>query len=89
MKDSSKYHKYEVIGDLNRIEKYINNCKDTGLKKAIDAQVSKYYGGDYKNLVSYRGEIAPGFNSVGGGLQYELPLPVKWLEKLGILKEIG
>ncbi|MGM0842287.1 MAG: glycohydrolase toxin TNT-related protein [Bacillota bacterium] len=33
-------------------------------------------------------EIAPGFGSPGGGIKYELPLPVEWLEELGILKEL-
>ena len=40
------------------------------------------------DLISYKGEIAPGFGSSGGGIQYQLPLPVDILEELGFLKMI-
>ncbi|WP_411167584.1 hypothetical protein ACH36K_10530 [Clostridium sp. MB05] len=36
----------------------------------------------YDDLISYKGEIASGFGSSGGGIQYQLPLPVDILEEL-------
>ena len=33
-------------------------------------------------------EIAPAFEQVGGGIQYELPYNIKKLKKLGYIKEI-
>ena len=33
-------------------------------------------------------EIAPAFEQVGGGIQYELPNNIKKLKKLGYIKEI-
>jgi hypothetical protein len=58
------------------------------LKIQIEAYVDKYYSGDYSKLITYKGEIAGGFGETGKGIQYELPLKVKWLEKLGLIKEI-
>jgi hypothetical protein len=34
------------------------------------------------------GDIASRFGANGGGMQYELQMPVEWLEKLGLLREI-
>ena len=37
---------------------------------------------------TYEGKIASAFGDSGGGTQIEFPLPVTYLEKLGMLKEI-
>jgi len=47
------------------------------------------YDLSYKDLKVQKGEIARGFGSNGGGIQYELPLPVDMLEGLGILIKIN
>jgi ABC-type transporter Mla subunit MlaD len=89
MEDLSNYHQYEVTGDFSKIEEYVNNCSDVKLKTQIDANVTKYYDGDFSKLISYKGEIAEikGWGN-GGGTQYEFALTVDQLERLGLLKEI-
>lgn len=89
VEDLSNYHQYEVVGDFSKIKEYVNNCSDVKLKTQIDAAVTKYYDGDYNKLISYKGEIAgiEGWGN-GGGIQYEFPLTVDQLERLGLLKEI-
>lgn len=45
--------------------------------------------GDYNKVTAYKGEIAgiEGWG-IGGGIQYELPITVDLLERLGLLKEL-
>ena len=43
------------------------------------------YDLSYEDLKIQKGEIKSGFGSTGGGIQYELPLPVDMLEGLGLL----
>lgn len=88
VEDPTKYHQYEIIGDFRKLETYIKNCSNLDLKKSIDQLVLRYYVGYYSKLTAYKGRIADGFGSTGGGIQIELPLPVDWLEKLGLLREI-
>jgi hypothetical protein len=88
LEDLSKYHQYEVTGDFSKLEDYVSKCNNPQLKLKIEAQVLRYYNGDYGKLVTQQGGIAEGFGSSGGGIQYELPLPVGWLEELGLLKEV-
>ena len=88
LEDLSKYHQYEVTGDFSKLEEYVAKCNNPQLKLKIEAQVLRYYNGDYSKLVTHQGGIAEGFGSSGGGIQYELPLPVGWLEELGLLKEV-
>ena len=33
-------------------------------------------------------EVAPGFGDPGGGIQWELPLPLKMLEEIGMVKKL-
>lgn len=75
-----------VIGDFSRLEEYVSKCEDIKLK--IEAQIERYYNGDYSKVVSHKGGIAGGFESTGGGIQYEFSLPVEWLEGLGMIKEL-
>ncbi|MEY2195374.1 TNT domain-containing protein [Neobacillus sp. BF23-41] len=88
LEDLSKYHQYEVTGDFSKLEDYVSKCKNPQLKLKIEAQVLRYYNGDYSKVVTHQGGIAEGFGSSGGGIQNELPLPVGWLEELGLLKEV-
>lgn len=89
VEDLSNYHKFEVTGDFSKIEEYVSNCSDAKLKALVDAMVTKYYDDDYSKLISYQGEIAKvdGWGT-GGGIQYEFPLTIDQLERLGLLKEI-
>lgn len=81
----SKYHQYEVTGDFNKIKSYIENCNDpSAVQEAINYMTK--YDLSYEQLILQSGEIAPGFNSVGGGIQWQLPMPADLLEKLGLLK---
>lgn len=88
VEDASKYHQYEFTDDLSKLKEYIENCKDPDLVKDIDSYMSYKKIKSYDDLVCYKGEIAAGFNSTGGGIQYQLPLPVDMLEDLGIIKKI-
>jgi hypothetical protein len=75
-------HQNEGIGNFSRLEEYVSKCEDLKLKKKIEAQIERYYSGDYSKIETHRGGIAEGFGSPGG-VQYEFPLPVEWLEGLG------
>ena len=44
VEEVSQYHQYEVTGNFEKLESYINKCSDTKLKMKIDAYVDKYYG---------------------------------------------
>ncbi len=85
VEDVSKYHQYKVTGDFNDIEMYVKNCNDLELKADIEAFMD-YKGIEYKDLVVYKGKIADGFESIGGGIQYQLPLPIDMLMDLKLLK---
>lgn len=88
VEEAAQYHQYEITGDFSKIDEYIKNCSYTKLKMQIDAYVNKYYSGDYSKLIAYKGKIAEGFGTSGGGIQYEMQMNVEWLEKLGLIREI-
>lgn len=69
VEDLTQHHQYEVIGDYSKLEKYVNACTDNELATKIDDYVEAYYQGNYNNISVYKGEIAGGFNSTGGGVQ--------------------
>ena len=83
VEDKSQYHKYRIIGDISKLQEYVESCEDTSLKKEIEGAIDYYYNGDYSEAISYKGDIASidGWGS-GGGLQYEFPIRIEWLEKL-------
>ena len=81
------YHQYEITRDFNELSEAIKNCKDKDLVELINADALRY-GIDLDNLKTYGGEIAPAFDAIGGGTQWQLPLSVDYLIKLGFLKEI-
>ena len=84
VEDLNQYHKYKIVGKYNDLQSYIDNCTDLDLKADVEAYIDCYN----VKLDIYKGKIASGFNSVGGGLQYQFPLPIFMLEDLGYLKEI-
>lgn len=90
VEDQSSYHQYRVTGDISRLEEYVDACRsqDAATAAWIDHMVDQYYQGDIHNMVVYRGEVAPAFGHRGGGIQYEFPLSIEILCKLGILQEI-
>ena len=86
LEDPAQYHQYEVIGDFSKLEEYIESCSNPILKRRIKAHIEKYYEGDYNQLQSFSGTIARVNNwGVGGGIQYQLPLRIDWLEALGLI----
>jgi hypothetical protein len=88
LEDVTQYHSYTVIGDFSKLEQYVNSCSNANLKNEIYEYVDVYYGGDFNKITIYKGEIAGivGWGS-GGGIQYELPFAVEWLEAIGILQK--
>ncbi|MDQ0885077.1 hypothetical protein QFZ81_000165 [Paenibacillus sp. V4I9] len=87
VEDASKYYQYKVTGDFDNIETYVNHCTDTSLREKVTTYMEGY-DLSYNDLKIQKGEIASGFGSIGGGIQYELPLPVGMLEGLGLLEKI-
>ena len=85
--NKNAYHQYEITRDFNELSEVIKNCKDKDLVELINADALRY-GIDLDNLKTYGGEIAPAFDAIGGGTQFQLPLSVDYLIKLGFLKEI-
>ncbi len=88
VEDVAQYHQYQIIGDFDDIKAHVDKCQNIDLKTKIEVYVDQYYKGDYSNIKIYEGEIATGFKVNGGGIQYELPMPVEWLEELNLIKEI-
>jgi hypothetical protein len=88
IEDQSMYSQYRVKGDFNKIKEYVDNCSDIELKNQINAYMDIYYDGDFSIAMPYKGDIAPGFGGVKGGMQYQMPLSVDALEKLGLLEKI-
>ena len=88
VEDVSKYHQYKFTDDLSNLKKYIENCKDPELIEDINSFMKYKNIKSYDDLICYKGEIAAGFGSTGGGIQYQLPLPVDVLEDLGMIKKI-
>lgn len=88
LEDLRQYHQYELTDDLNKLGDYIRNCNDKDLVQDINDFMAFKKIKSYDDLISYKGEIASGFGASGGGIQYQLPLPVDILEELGLLKMI-
>lgn len=84
--DPAHYHQYKFSGDMNDIQFYVNKAPQPVASK-IEAYMEKW-DLSWSDLKVQRGSIAEGFGSKGGGVQYELPLPIEYLLELGILKEI-
>ncbi len=67
----------------------MENCEDANLKTEVDGAIDYYCNGNYDEAIPYQGEVAAvdGWGA-GGGLQYEFPIKIEWLIKLGLLKEV-
>ena len=88
IEDLSKYHQYKVDGDFGNIKKYFDECTDSTMKAKIEAYMIKYKL-SFDDLKVQKGDIASGFGSSGGGIQYELPMPVEYLIGLKILSKVN
>jgi 6-pyruvoyl-tetrahydropterin synthase len=89
VEDPNVYHQYKIEGDFNKIEDYVNKLPDGEVKSKIIRDVEAYFDGNYKNVVAQKGIASEAFGKGNGGaIQYELPMSVETLEKLGLLKEI-
>ncbi|GAA4480875.1 glycohydrolase toxin TNT-related protein [Microbacterium panaciterrae] len=78
------YHQYEVTGDLGDLK----GAYDRAPQSVKDDLAQNGFDPKYLGSQGYRGDIAGGFGSTGGGVQVQLPLAVDVLEKLGLVKEV-
>lgn len=87
IENPNAYHQYEVLEDFERLKQRIESCQDQELISDIEGYM-EYKGMTYEDLVPYGGEIAghEPFESDGGGVQIQLPLPLTLLEKLGMIR---
>lgn len=88
IENENAYHQYEVTRDFSELSDAVRNCKDEKLLEVLRAD-AKRYNIDMEKLEIYGGKIAghKPFASDGGGMQYQLPLNIKYLKALGFLKE--
>jgi predicted Fe-Mo cluster-binding NifX family protein len=87
IENPNAYHKYEVIKDFNELPDAIQNCTNPALKEKVIDYMSRY-SIEFDDLKIFKGEIAPAFDATGGGTQLQFPLPVDFLNRLGIIKEL-
>lgn len=87
IENPNAYHQYEVLEDFKELQNRIKNCQDQGLINDIRGYM-EYKGMTDKDLIPYQGEIAghKPFESNGGGVQIQLPLPITLLEGLGMIR---
>jgi hypothetical protein len=88
IEDTLQYNQYEVVGDFSNIKYYIDNCMDAELKEIVLEYMSSYEI-KIEELIVQKGKIKAAFDATGGGIQYQLPLPVDLLEDLKLLEKIG
>lgn len=84
VEDPSQYHRYEVTGDMSDLR----GAYDGASQQVKDELLANDFNPGYLSSQGYRGDIAPGFGSAGGGVQVQLPLRADHLIILGLLKEI-
>ncbi|TFV96640.1 glycohydrolase toxin TNT-related protein [Orlajensenia leifsoniae] len=84
VEDPAHYHQYTVQRPFSEIPQAIDELPAGPVKDSIVASIEQYG----LNTNVERGPIAPGFGSSGGIDQIHMPMPVKQLEQLGILKEV-
>ncbi|HCC36078.1 MAG TPA: hypothetical protein DEQ02_10830 [Ruminococcaceae bacterium] len=91
MNDSVKieYHRYTVTRDFSELPDAIRNLPDGQLKSNVWDVLNQYYEGDISKLVTYKGPIAPAFNTTTtNAVQVEVPLSMELLSKLGFIKDV-
>lgn len=84
VENPAHYHRYEVVGDLSDLR----GAYDRAPQSVRDELLAGGFKPEYLSSQGYRGDIAPGFGSTGGGVQVQLPLTAEQLIALGVLKEI-
>lgn len=84
VENPAHYHQYEVVGDLSDVQ----GAFDRAPQHVQDELLAGGLRPEYLGSQGYRGDIAPGFGSTGGGVQVQLPLTAQQLIALGLLKEI-
>lgn len=84
VENPAHYHRYEVVGDLSDLR----GAYDRAPQSVRDELLAGGFKPEYLASQGYRGDIAPGFGSTGGGVQVQLPLTAEQLIALGVLKEI-
>ena len=89
IKNENAYHQYEVTRNFSELSSAVRNCKDEKLVRVLRAD-AKRYNIDLERLDIYGGKIAghKPLDSDGGGMQYQLPLNIRYLKALGFVKEI-
>ena len=85
VEDKRQYHVYEVQYDS--ILECINNVADENIKKILLNEYKNIEFSTEKNIFSIS-KIAPTFNQIGGGIQYEFSFTINTLLKIGYLKEL-
>lgn len=90
IENENAYHQYEITRDFSELSDAVKNCKDEELVKSLKVD-AKRYNINLENLEIYGGKIAghKPFDSAGGGMQYQLPLNIKYLKALGFMKEVN
>lgn len=84
VENPAHYHRYEVVGNLSDLR----GAYDSAPQHVKDDLLAGGLKTEYLDSQGYQGEIAPGFGSIGGGVQVQLPLTAEQLMVLGVLKEI-
>lgn len=84
VENPAHYHRYEVVGDMSDLR----SVYDRAPQHVKDELLAGGLKPEYLGSQGYRGDIAPGFGSTGGGVQVQLPLTAAQLITLGVLKEI-
>lgn len=86
IENPNAYHQYEVTRNFDELSDAIKNSEDRELVEKIERMAARY-NIDLNKLDVYEGEIGRAFSSDGGGVQWQFPLPLNYLERLGFLKE--
>lgn len=88
VEDKNIYHQYVIQQNIKDIEEIVKRIPDGNIKRRVEGFM-RSNGLTYSDLKVKKGIINSAFESVGGGIQYEFPLPIELLESIGILKQIN
>jgi Tuberculosis necrotizing toxin len=83
VEDPGQYHQYVVTGDFSKIPQAFDAMPDGRIKTEISALFERFG----VQSEAFRGPIAKGFGSGGGGKQVQLPLAVEYMKALGMIAE--
>ncbi|HCC34867.1 MAG TPA: hypothetical protein DEQ02_04250 [Ruminococcaceae bacterium] len=86
VENPNEYHRYTVTRDFSELPDAIRNLPDGRLKSDVWDVLNEYYKGDVSKLITYKGPIAPAFNTTAtNAVQVEVPLSMELLNKMGFL----